>query len=68
MDASGYSTLERHAHVHGVMILRGHGHCLVGSEVRPVKALDLVTIPPWTWHQFKATADEPLGFFVYGEC
>ncbi len=26
------------------------------------EALDLVTVPPWTWHQFRATADEPLGF------
>ena len=33
MDAGGYSTLERHEHVHGVMIFRGHGHCLVGDKV-----------------------------------
>ncbi|TMK03528.1 MAG: cupin domain-containing protein [Alphaproteobacteria bacterium] len=30
----GYSTLERHQHMHAVMILRGRGHCLVGEEVR----------------------------------
>jgi mannose-6-phosphate isomerase-like protein (cupin superfamily) len=30
--------------------------------VRPVKQFDLVTIPSWTWHQFRATQDEPLGF------
>ena len=58
----GYSTLERHEHMHAVMILRGRGHCLVGREVRAVGTLDLVTVPPWTWHQFRATADEPLGF------
>ncbi len=23
---------------------------------------DLVTIPAWTWHQFRATAGEPCGF------
>jgi quercetin dioxygenase-like cupin family protein len=62
MQAGGYSTLERHEHMHAVMILRGRGHCLLGNEVREVKAYDLVTIPPMTWHQFKATADEPLGF------
>ena len=62
MAAGGYSTLERHEHVHAVMILRGHGHCLVGAEVRPVKPRDLVTIPAWTWHQFRATEGEPLGF------
>lgn len=62
MAADGFSTLERHEHMHAVMILRGHGHCLVGREVREVKPYDLVTIPPWTWHQFRATREEPLGF------
>ena len=62
MDRGGYSTLERHEHMHAVMILRGHGQCLVGGEVRTVAAHDLVTIPPMTWHQFRATPDEPLGF------
>lgn len=62
MQAGGYSTLERHEHVHAVMILRGHGTCLVGSEVRQVKPRDLVTIPPMTWHQFRARADEAMGF------
>jgi quercetin dioxygenase-like cupin family protein len=62
MDAGGYSTLERHEHAHAVMILRGHGSCLVGDEVRTVKPFDLVTIPGWAWHQFRATAGEPLGF------
>ncbi len=62
MAAGGYSTLERHQHMHAVMILRGHGHCLLGAEVRPVKPRDLVTIPAWSWHQFRATGGEPLGF------
>src|ERR1700723_671088 len=62
MAAGGYSTLERHEHAHAVMILRGHGHCLLGDRVRPVKPFDLVSIPAWTWHQFRATANEPLGF------
>ena len=62
MDAGGFSTLERHEHMHGVMIFRGHGHCLLGATVRPVRAGDLVTIPAWTWHQFRATPDEPFGF------
>jgi quercetin dioxygenase-like cupin family protein len=62
MAAGGYSTLERHEHMHAVMILRGHGTCLVGEEVRAVEPFDLVTIPSWTWHQFRATEGEPLGF------
>ncbi len=62
MAAGGHSTLERHEHVHAVMILRGHGHCLVGDEVREVAPNDLVKIDPMTWHQFRATKGEPLGF------
>jgi quercetin dioxygenase-like cupin family protein len=62
MAPGGYSTLERHDHVHAVLILRGHGHCLIGSEVRAIAPNDLVYIPSMTWHQFRATAGEPLGF------
>jgi quercetin dioxygenase-like cupin family protein len=62
MDAGGHSTLERHAHMHAVMILRGHGHVLLGSAVRAVAPFDLVTIPAWTWHQFRATRGEAFGF------
>jgi quercetin dioxygenase-like cupin family protein len=58
----GFSTLERHEHMHAVLILRGRGHCLVGGEVRALETRDLVTVPPLTWHQFRATWDEPLGF------
>ncbi len=60
--AEGYSTLERHAHTHAVMILRGRGACLVGMTVRAVGPYDLVHIPPMTWHQFRAHGAEPLGF------
>ena len=62
MDAGGYSTLERHEHAHAVMILRGRGACLLGDTVRRVNQFDLVSIPSWTWHQFRADADEKLGF------
>ena len=62
MDAGGYSTLERHEHMHGVMIFRGHGHCLLGTSVRAVQPGDLITIPALTWHQFRATAGETFGF------
>ena len=58
----GFSTLERHEHMHAVLILRGSGHCLVGSEVKTIGTRDLVTVPAMTWHQFRATAGEPLGF------
>jgi len=58
----GYSTLERHDHVHAVMIHRGKGQCLVGQRVTDVVVGDLVFIPPQTWHQFRANAGHELGF------
>ena len=58
----GFSTLERHEHMHGVLILRGSGHCLVGDEVKSLETRDLVTVPPMAWHQFRASKGEPLGF------
>lgn len=58
----GFSTLERHEHVHAVMVLRGGGSCLVGDRVREIGPHDLVSVPPMTWHQFRAAPDEPLGF------
>ncbi|MEZ5741016.1 MAG: cupin domain-containing protein [Burkholderiaceae bacterium] len=62
MAADGHTTLERHQHVHAVMILRGHGQCLVGDQVIDVAPHDLVEVPPLTWHQFRADGNAPMGF------
>jgi mannose-6-phosphate isomerase-like protein (cupin superfamily) len=62
VGAGGHSTLERHDHQHAVMIIRGGGEVLVGDTVSPIGLFDMVHIPPMTWHQFRATGDEPLGF------
>lgn len=58
----GYTTLERHEHVHNVMVIRGRGECRVGDAVHPLELHDLVRVPPMTWHQFHAADDAPLGF------
>lgn len=58
----GWTTLERHEHVHNVMVIRGHGRCLIGEQSHELKLNDLVSVPPLTWHQFLAAPDEPLGF------
>lgn len=58
----GYSTLECHEHMHAVLVLRGRGTCLVGTSVFSLDPHDLVTIEPLAWHQFRASAGEPLGF------
>jgi len=58
----GWTTLERHEHVHNVMVIRGKGRCLVGEKAFDLAPNDLVSVPPLAWHQFLAAADEPLGF------
>jgi quercetin dioxygenase-like cupin family protein len=60
--AGGHTTLERHQHVHAVLILRGHGQALVGHDVVTYGPNDLITVPPMTWHQFRAASDGPMGF------
>jgi len=62
VEPSGYTTLERHEHMHAVMILTGAGSVLVGDEVFAVNPNDLVNIASWTWHQFRAGPDGKLGF------
>ncbi|MEZ4662010.1 MAG: cupin domain-containing protein [Caldilineaceae bacterium] len=68
VQPGGHSTLERHQHVHAVMILRGRGQCLVDREVFTIHEHDLITVPPMTWHQFRAAADAPLGFLCLVNC
>jgi quercetin dioxygenase-like cupin family protein len=62
IEPGGHSTLERHEHVHAVIILLGRGRVLVGSGVYEVARFDLVSVPALTWHQFRAPDDEALGF------
>lgn len=60
--SGGYSTLERHQHVHRVIVLRGRGQALVGQQIVDLKELDVVTIQPYQWHQFRGTGNDPFGF------
>ena len=62
VQSGGHSTLERHEHIHWVLILRGRGACLVGDEITAIAEHDLVEIGPLQWHQFRAAEDAPLGF------
>ena len=62
VQPGGWTTLERHEHVHAVMVIRGKGRVLVGDTSQDIGQNDLVSVPPMTWHQFRAASDEPLGF------
>jgi quercetin dioxygenase-like cupin family protein len=62
VEPGGHSTLERHEHLHYVLILRGRGRCLVGNTVTDIGEHDIVEVPRLAWHQFCAEEDTPLGF------
>ena len=58
----GYSSLERHAHPHAVVIVKGRGTVRLGETAAPVSALDVVYVAPHDVHRFSANAGEALGF------
>ncbi|MCS7300621.1 MAG: cupin domain-containing protein [Fimbriimonadales bacterium] len=58
----GYSSLEKHAHVHLVVVLRGRGRALVGERVFELQPFDVVYVPPDTPHRWLNPYSEPFGF------
>lgn len=62
VEPGGHSTLERHEHVHNVLVLRGRGQCLVDGMIYDIDEHDLIHVPSMSWHQFRAARDAPLGF------
>jgi S-methyl-1-thioxylulose 5-phosphate methylthiotransferase len=65
----GFSSLEKHRHVHVVFAARGHGRALIGDQVVELSPLDLVQTPPFAPHRWVNAGDEPFGFIctVEGE-
>lgn len=57
----GASSLDRHAHDHGVYVVRGRADLLLGDDHHAVSAGDVIYIEPNETHQFRA-ADETFGF------
>ena len=59
----GYSSLEKHAHTHAVICVRGQGTLAVGDEIVHLKALDVAYVPPLHVHQLRNDSPAPFGFF-----
>lgn len=59
----GYSSREKHAHPHVVVVVRGAGTVVLGQREQPVSFGDVVYVAPWEVHQFRSSGgSEPLGF------
>ncbi|MEY3387328.1 MAG: hypothetical protein RI944_101 [Actinomycetota bacterium] len=58
----GHTTLEKHDHIHLVVPIRGSGSCLVDDKVINLEINNVIHVPSWYWHQFRASNEETLGF------
>ncbi|NQS90557.1 cupin domain-containing protein [Patescibacteria group bacterium] len=58
----GWTSLDKHPHDHGVIVLKGKGKVLLGNEEIEVSFGDAIHVPPNELHQFKNTEEEPFGF------
>ena len=62
IEPGGWSSLEKHAHAHVVIAVRGHGRALIGDRVVELAPMDLVDTPPFAPHRWMCAGEEPFGF------
>jgi quercetin dioxygenase-like cupin family protein len=64
VEPGGFTTWEKHEHEHVVIVQRGRGHAVVGTQAHAVGPGDIVYVSPSDPHQFRcpAKAAEPFGF------
>lgn len=60
--AGGHSSFECHQHQHAVMVIRGRGKVRLGEHWQDIGFGDVVYVASEDPHQFRAAADEVLGF------
>ena len=61
--SGGFSSREKHAHQHVVVVVRGKGSVALGEKEQPISFGDVVYVAPWEVHQFRnPDGPEPLGF------
>src|SRR5579883_2789349 len=58
----GFSSFERHAHEHAVVVLRGRGEVRLGDVTHALGFGDVVYVSPDEPHQFRNPTEEPFGF------
>ena len=62
IPVGGASALDRHAHDHGVYILRGSARVTLNEERHEIGPGDAIHIAPHDQHQLVNTGDGPLEF------
>jgi quercetin dioxygenase-like cupin family protein len=62
IPVGGASSLDEHAHDHGVLVMHGRARVMLGESFAEVQAGDVVYIPSWERHQFVNLGEEPFSF------
>ena len=62
VQPGGHTSLDQHAHDHGVYMLHGRARLRLGDEEHEIQTGDVVYIPGNEVHQFFTVGDEPFGF------
>jgi quercetin dioxygenase-like cupin family protein len=62
VQPGGYTSLDQHAHDHGVYVLHGRACLRLGDEEHTIHAGDVVYISGNEIHQFFTLGEEPFGF------
>jgi quercetin dioxygenase-like cupin family protein len=64
IEPGGYSSKERHAHEHVVIVARGRGTLELDGASKEIGPGDIVRVRSWQLHQFRhANGTEPFGFY-----
>lgn len=58
----GFSSLDEHAHDHGVIVLHGRARVMMGDQFEEVEPGDALYIPGMERHQFENLTDEVFTF------
>ena|SRR5579859_7933963 len=62
VQPGGYTSLDQHAHDHGVYMLHGRALLRLGDQEHELQTGDVVYISGNEVHQFFTIGDEPFGF------
>jgi len=62
LEPGGHTPYHEHWFEHENFVLSGEGEVQIGDEVYPIRAGDVVFVPPRVRHQYRNTGREPLRF------
>ncbi|MBO9361921.1 MAG: cupin domain-containing protein [Thermoflexus sp.] len=62
LEPGGHTPLQSHWFEQEDFILSGEGEVQIGDQTYPIRAGDVVFVPPYMTHQYRNTRQEPLRF------